>query len=52
MAEPTQAQVDALISAEDRATKDSNYADAVKFDAQQITETRYRIRLSEAEPER
>lgn len=50
--EPTQAEVDALISANDRAKKDSDYADAVLFDAQLITGTRYRIRLSTAEPER
>ena len=52
MAAPTQAEVDALISAEDRATRDSDYADAIYFDAQQIEGTRYRIRLSTAEPER
>ena len=52
MAEPTQQEVTMLLSAVDRDTKDSNYADAVKFDVQNIEGTRYRFRLSEHEPER
>jgi len=52
MAAPTQQEVTRLLNAIDRDQKDSDYADAIKFDVQNIEGTRYRFRLSEAEPER
>lgn len=52
MSAPTQQEVTRLIVAEDRATKDSDYADTVHMDVQQIEGTRYRFRLSETPPER
>ena len=52
MAAPTQQEIDRLINAVDRAQKDSDYVDAIKMDVQNIDGTRYRFRLSEAEPER
>ena len=52
MSAPTQQEITRLLNAIDRDQRDSDYADAIKFDAQQIEGTRYRIRLSEAEPER
>lgn len=52
MSAPTQQEITRLLNAIDRDQRDSDYADAIKFDAQQIEGTRYRFRLSEAEPER
>ena len=52
MSAPTQQEITRLLTAIDRDQRDSDYADAIKFDAQQIDGTRYRIRLSESEPER
>ena len=47
MAEPTQAEVERIIVAVDRATKESDFAESVKMDTQQIEGTRYKFRLSE-----
>ena len=50
---PTQQQqIERLLNAIDRCQRDIAYVSAIKFDAQQIDGTRYRIRLSETEPER
>lgn len=50
---PTQQQqIERLLNAIDRCQRDIAYVSVIKFDAQQIEGTRYRIRLSEAEPER
>ena len=52
MAAADQREITRLLNAIDRCEKDSDYADAIKFDVQNIEGTRYRFRLSEAEPER
>ena len=48
----TEQELQRLLAAKDRAEKGSDYADAIKFDVQQIEGTRYRFRFSEEEPER
>lgn len=52
MAEPTQQEVTRIISAVDNATRESDYADTVKMDAQLISGTRYKFRFSETSNER
>ena len=52
MSAPTQQEITRLLNAIDRDQRDSDYVDAIKFDAQQIEGTRYRFRLSVTEPER
>jgi len=52
MAAADQREITRLLAAIERDQKDSDYADAIKFDVQNIEGTRYRFRLSEAEPER
>lgn len=52
MAEPTIQEVTRLVNAIERDTRDVAYAAAIKFDVQEIEGTRYRIRLSEEEPQR
>jgi len=49
-----QREIVEIMAAADRAERGSDYVEsgAVKFDAQLISGTRYRIRLSETEPER
>ena len=47
-----QREIVRIMAAADRDKRDSDYADAIKFDVQNIEGTRYRFRLSEAEPER
>lgn len=47
MAEPTPQEVSRLIAAKDRATRDSEYVESLNFEAQQITGTRYKIKLTE-----
>ena len=47
-----QREIVEIMAAADRANRDSDYTEAIKFDAQLISGTRYRIRLSETEPER
>lgn len=49
MASPTQQEVTRLIAAKDRATRDSEYVETLNFEAQQIKNTRYRIKLTEAD---
>jgi hypothetical protein len=52
MSAPTQQEITRLLNAIDRDQRDSDYVDAIKFDAKQIEGTRYRFRLSVTEPER
>lgn len=52
MSAPTQQEITRLVGAIERDQKDSDYADSIKFDVQNVEGTRYRFRLSESEPER
>lgn len=47
-----QREIVEIMAAADRANRDSDYIEAIKFDVQLISGTRYRMRLSETEPER
>jgi hypothetical protein len=52
MSAPTQQEIERLLAAQDRATRESDYADTIKMDYQQIEGTRYKFRLSETPAER
>ena len=52
MSAPTEQDVTKLLEAEERAKRDSDYADSIKMDVQLITGTRYKFRFSETQPER
>ncbi len=46
MAESTEKDVDRIIKTVGQAKEDSAFVEAIKLDAQQITGTRYRFRVS------
>lgn len=52
MAEPTQPEITRLISAEYRATKDSDFVDTVVFSPTLIQGTRYKYVLTDAQDPR
>lgn len=52
MSAPTQEEINRLLAAEDNAERESSFAESIRMDAQQISGTRYRIRLNESHEER
>ena len=48
MPSQTEKDVDRIVRTAEQAQEDSAYAESLKLDAQQITGTRYKFRISEA----
>lgn len=48
MATPTEKEIERIIRTAGQAEEDSDFVDSIKLDAQQITGTRYRFRISNA----
>lgn len=46
MATPTEKEIERIIRTAGQAEEDSDFVDSIKLDAQQITGTRYKFRIS------